>query len=52
MTLHRHLHRFETDGAAYGMADPDGPDDEQDEDGVPITALGSAFSYWYPSCGP
>jgi hypothetical protein len=42
-----HLHQFTADGVSYGMAGTDGPEDEQDEAGVPLRALPSRFVYLY-----
>lgn len=42
-----HLHQFVADGVSYGMAGTDGPEDEQDEAGVPLRTLPSHFTYLY-----
>lgn len=42
-----HLHRFEADGAAYGIPDPDDPTPVADETDVQLRGLPSKFAYHY-----
>jgi hypothetical protein len=42
-----HLHQFVVDGVRYGTPDPDGWEDEHDETGVPLRALGRHCTYLY-----
>ncbi|MHB1534883.1 MAG: plasmid pRiA4b ORF-3 family protein [Acidimicrobiales bacterium] len=42
-----HLHQFVADGTCYGVPSLDGPEDERDEQGVPLRALPPRFIYLY-----
>ena len=42
-----HLHQFVAGDTYYGRPDPDGPEDNVDESGVPLRALPERFLYLY-----